>query len=108
MNRALYLRRVREPYPLDFAFSGRLATHFLGQDLWSQEAGRIGAEIYLTISAIAGGFRLAQSFLGPRADVDYAASDLVVAIRRSVGMLFWALGQNGYAGKADAESQPMP
>jgi len=54
MNRALYLRRVREPFPLDFAFSGRLGTHFLGQDFWSQEPGRIGAEIYLTISAIAG------------------------------------------------------
>ena len=108
MNRALYLRRVREPYPLDFAFSGRLATHFLGQDLWSQEAGRIGAEIYLTISAIAGGFRLAQSFLGPRAHVEYAASDLVVAMRRSVGVLFWSLEQNGSVWQVQAESQPIP
>src|SRR5438445_9742149 len=93
-NRELFLRRVREPYPLDFAFSGRLATHFLGQDLWSQEAGRIGAEIYLTISAIAGGFRLAQSFVGPRAHVEYAASDSVGAMRRGVAVLFWSLGQN--------------
>src|SRR5206468_2432210 len=108
MKPPLYLRRVREPYPLDFAFSGRLATHFLGQDLWSQEAGRIGAEIYLTISAIAGGFRLAQSLLGPRGHVEYAASDLVVAMRRSVGVLFWSLEQNGSVWQTQAESQPIP
>ena len=108
MNRALYLRRVREPYPLDFAFSGRLGNHFLGQDFWSQEPGRIGAEIYLTISAIAGDFRLAQSFLGPRAHVEYAASDLVTAMRRSVGVLFWSLEQNGSVWQKQAESQPVP
>jgi hypothetical protein len=108
MNRALYLRRVREPYPLDFAFSGRLANHFLGQDFWSQEPGRIGAEIYLTISAIAGDFRLVQSFLGPRAHVEYAASDLVTAMRRSVGVLFWSLEQNGSVWQKQAESQPVP
>jgi glucosylglycerate synthase len=108
MNRALYLRRVREPFPLDFAFSGRLGTHFLGQDFWSQEPGRIGAEIYLTISAIAGEFRLAQSFLGPRSHVEYAASDLVPAMRRSVGVLFWSLDQNGSVWQKQAESQPVP
>src|SRR5207245_3118119 len=54
MSRALYAKRVREPYPTEFAFSGRLGSHFLGQDIWSQEVGHIGAEIYLVISAIAG------------------------------------------------------
>jgi glucosylglycerate synthase len=108
MNRALYLRRIREPYPLDFAFSGRLANHFLGLDFWSQEVGRTGAEIYLTISAIAGGFRLAQSFLGPRAHVEYAASDLVPAMRRSVGVLFWSLEQNGSVWQKNGASQPVP
>jgi hypothetical protein len=108
MNRALYLRRIREPYPLDFAFSGRLANHFLGLDFWSQEVGRTGSEIYLTISAIAGGFRLAQSFLGPRAHVEYAASDLVPAMRRSVGVLFWSLEQNGSVWQKNGGSQPVP
>lgn len=107
MNRALYLRRIREPFPLDFAVSGRLANHFLGLDFWSEEAGRAGAEIYLTISAIAGEFRLAQSFLGPRAHAEYAASDLVQAMRRSVGVLFWSLEQNGTVWQKKGESQPV-
>ena len=33
MSRALYAKRVREPYPTEFAFSGRLGSHFLGQDI---------------------------------------------------------------------------
>ena len=64
MTRAFYGKRVREPYASEFAFSGQLGNHFLGQEIWTHEAGRTGTEISLTISAITGGFRLAQTFLG--------------------------------------------
>lgn len=94
MTRALYCKRVREPHPSEFAFSGRLATHFLEQDIWLQDVGQHGAETYLVISAITGGFQMAQSFLGPKPRVDHAASDLIVALRQTVGVLFWALEQN--------------
>ena len=33
MTRAMYGKRLREPIPTDFAFSGRLATQFLAQSL---------------------------------------------------------------------------
>jgi hypothetical protein len=108
MTRALYARRVREPYPAEFAFSGRLATHFQGQDVWSQEAGRTGAEIYLTISAITGGFRLAQSFLGTKSRAEHAAPDLVPAMRSTAGVLFWSMEQNFSAWSANAGSEPIP
>lgn len=94
MTRALYCKRVREPHPADFAFSGRLANHFLEQDIWSQPATQNGAETYLVISAITGGFRLAQSFLGPRPRLDHASGDLVLAMRQTVGVLFWALDKS--------------
>jgi glucosylglycerate synthase len=108
MNRALYSRRVREPYPPEFAFSGQLASHFLGQDFWSQDVGRGGAEIYLTISAIAENFRVAQSFLGTKSRVEHATEDLVAAMRRSVGTLFWSLDQKVVVWKANSHSEAVP
>jgi glucosylglycerate synthase len=108
MTRALYSKRVREPYPAEFAFSGRLGGYFLGQEIWSQEMARTGAEIYLTISAIAGDFRLAQSFLGAKSRVEHARADLVPAMRQTVGVLFWSLEQNFPAWSARSNSQPIP
>ncbi|OLE57526.1 MAG: hypothetical protein AUG13_03525, partial [Chloroflexi bacterium 13_1_20CM_2_59_7] len=108
MNRALYSRRVREPYPAEFAFSGRLGSYFLGQEFWSQEVGRAGAEIYLTISAITGDFRLAQSFLGTKSRVEHAPADLVPAMRQTVGVLFWSLEQNFPFWGALSDSQAIP
>jgi len=109
MSRALYAKRVREPYPTEFAFSGRLGSHFLAKDIWSQEVGHIGAEIYLVISAIAGGFRLAQSFVGTKSRVmDHSSGDLVFAMRQTVGVLFWSLEQYFPLWSAQTESQPIP
>ena len=109
MNRALYSKRVREPYPTEFAFSGRLGSHFLAQDIWSQEVGHIGAEIYLVISAIAGGFKLAQSFVGTKSRVmDHSSGDLVFAMRQTVGVLFWSLEQYFPLWSVQTESQPIP
>jgi glucosylglycerate synthase len=109
MSRALYSKRVREPYPTEFAFSGRLGSHFLAQDIWSQEVGHIGAEIYLVISAIAGGFKLAQSFVGTKSRVmDHSSGDLVFAMRQTVGVLFWSLEQYFPLWSVQTESQPIP
>jgi hypothetical protein len=108
MTRALYCKRVREPHPSEFAFSGRLATHFLEQDLWEQEACQMGAETCLTLSAINGGFRLAQSFLGSRARPEHAPSDLIRALRQTVGVLFWSLEANVPSCSAATESEPVP
>ena len=108
MNRAVYSRRVREPYPSEFAFSGRLASYFLGQDVWSHDPGRDGAEIFLTIAAIAGNFRLAQAFLGPKSRTEHAPSDLIRAMRHTVGVLFWSLDPNFPVWSSSRDSQPIP
>jgi hypothetical protein len=108
MTRAFYGKQVREPYASEFSFSGPLASHFLGQEIWTQEVGHTGTEIALTISAITGGFRLAQSFLGVKPHVDARAADLVAAMRQTVGALFWSLEPNYSLWSAKAESQPIP
>jgi glucosylglycerate synthase len=108
MTRAFYGKRVKEPYASEFAFSGQLGSHFLGQEIWVHEAGRTGTEISLTIAAIAGGFRLAQTFLGTKPHLDARSADLVAAMRQTVGALFWSLEPNFQLWSSHADSQAIP
>ena len=108
MTRAFYGKRVKEPYASEFAFSGQLGSHFLGQEIWVHEAGRTGTEISFTIAAIAGGFRLAQTFLGTKPHLDARSADLVAAMRQTVGALFWSLEPNFQLWSAHADSQAIP
>ncbi len=108
MTRAFYGKRVREPYASEFSFSGSLASHFLSQEIWVHEVGQTGTEIALTISAITGGFRLAQSFLGVKPRLDARSADLVDAMRQTVGALFWSLETNFPLWSGKNDSQPVP
>jgi len=108
MTRAFYGKQVREPYAAEFSFSGQLASYFLGQEIWTHEVGHTGTEITLTISAITGGFRLAQSFLGDKTHVDARAADLADALRQTVGALFWSLEPKYSLWSARTESQTIP
>ncbi|HEV3208555.1 MAG TPA: hypothetical protein VGZ28_16515 [Terriglobales bacterium] len=108
MTRAFYGKRVREPYASEFAFSGPLGSHFLAQEIWVHEVGRSGTEIALTISAITGGFRLAQTFLGVKPHLDARSADLVAAMRQTVGALFWSLEPNFSLWSSSHDSQPVP
>jgi glucosylglycerate synthase len=107
MTRAVYGYRVREPYASEFAISGRLATDFLAKDIWNEEWGRIGAEIFLTITAITGKYRMCQSFLGAKAQVRQSANDIVQAMRRTVSALFFSLDNNFSWWSAISGSQPV-
>ena len=95
MMRALYCKPIREPYPSEFAFSGKLASQLAGQDVWLQETGRIGGETYLVISAITGGFQTDQAFLGSKTRSENTApADVVKALRQTVGIIFSTMEQN--------------
>lgn len=107
MTRAMYGKRLREPIPTDFAFSGRLATQFLAQEPTPSDVGRMGAELQLSLSAMSGDFRVGQSFLGTRERIEHGAAELVPAMRRTVGVLFASL-ENFAVWGAVKESQPVP
>jgi hypothetical protein len=108
MTRALYGWRIREPYALDFAFSGRLGSQFLAQNSWQDETARSGSETYFTLNAIAGQARICQSFLGNREHVERASSDLIPALRQTVGALFSSLGPHVALWNASTGSQSVP
>jgi glucosylglycerate synthase len=94
MMRALYSKCVREPYPSELALSGRLGSHLFGRDIWSEDLGLPGVELLLSITAITDSFRLAQAFLGTKSSADQAPTDLIRAMRNTVGPLFWSLEHN--------------
>ncbi|HXY49987.1 MAG TPA: hypothetical protein VEI01_11090 [Terriglobales bacterium] len=108
MTRAIYGYGIREPYAPEFAISGRLATDFLGKEVWNDEWGRIGAEFYLTITAITGKYRICQSFLGTKTQPGQSASDVVAAMRRTVGALFSSLDIHFPVWSTVVGSQPVP
>jgi glycosyltransferase involved in cell wall biosynthesis len=65
LTRALYGKCVRQPIGGDFGFSGRLAEHYLS-NRWDTEVARFGIDIWMTTTAITGGFNVCQSFLGAK------------------------------------------
>jgi len=107
MTRALYAKRVREPYAVEFAFSGHLCSHLLEMQVWDHDGGGIGTEMRMTIAAITGGFRLHQTFLGTKPQLD-RTSDLVAAMRQTVGTLFWSLEPNFQYWSANRATESIP
>jgi glycosyltransferase involved in cell wall biosynthesis len=66
LTRTLYGKRMRQPIGGDFGFSGKLAQFYLTQDVWHSDVARFGIDIWMTTTAIANKFKVAQSFLGAK------------------------------------------
>jgi len=108
MTRALYGLRIREAYAPEFAFSGKLGTQFLAENNWTDGTGGAGVELRFSLAAIAGKYRICQSFLGEKIHIERKAADLVPALRQTVGALFSALEPDFPAWSVVAGSQPVP
>ena len=108
MVRALYGVSIREPYTTEFGFSGRLGSQFLGQHVWNDGAGGDGVELRFTLSAITGGYRICQSFLGDKDHIERRGADLVPALRQTAGALFSALEADFPAWRSPAGSKSVP
>ena len=108
MTRALYGLRIREPYASEFAFSGRLGSQFLAQNSWNDEVARTGCEVGFTTAAIAGGFRICQSFMGTKPHIERHAADLVPALRQTIGVLFSSMESRYSVWSNKTGSQPVP
>jgi hypothetical protein len=66
LTRALYGHRIRQPIGGDFGVSGDLIRHYLDQDDWTSDVSKFGIDIWMTTSAIAGGFAVCQTRLGAK------------------------------------------
>ena len=109
MTRALFGRRIRELYSDEWAFSNRLGTYCLNEDVWHEEPVRSRPEAWMGISAITSDFRCCQVYLGQKPPPpEGAGPDLVEVLRQTVGSLFWLLETHQQAWMEREGSEPVP
>jgi hypothetical protein len=86
LTRALYGLRIRQPIGGDFGISGDLVRHYLAQDDWTPDVSRFGIDIWMTTTAITGGFAVCQTRLGAKVhDPKDPGSDLGPMFSQVVG-----------------------
>jgi hypothetical protein len=66
LTRSLYGHRIRQPIGGDFGVSGDLVKHYLTLDDWTEDVSKFGIDIWMTTSALAGGFAVCQTRLGAK------------------------------------------
>jgi glucosylglycerate synthase len=89
LTRALYGQRVRQPIGGDFGFSGRLAEHYLTHEVWHSDVARFGIDIWMITTAITGGYKICQSFLGAKIhDAKDPGVDLSAMLTQVVSSVF--------------------
>jgi glucosylglycerate synthase len=88
LTRALYGNRIRQPIGGDFGVSGDLVRHYLELDDWTDDISRFGIDIWMTTSALTGGFAVCQARLGAKVhDPKDPGADLGPMFRQVVGTI---------------------
>ena len=88
LTRALYGNRIRQPIGGDFGVSGDLVRHYLELDDWTDDISKFGIDIWMTTSALTGGFAVCQARLGAKVhDPKDPGSDLGPMFRQVVGTI---------------------
>lgn len=109
LTRALYGKRVRQPIGGDFGFSGKLAQFYLTKDVWETDVARFGIDIWMTTTAIANGFKVAQSFLGAKIhDAKDPGADLSDMLYQVVSATFDLMEDYAGAWTPVRGSEPVP
>jgi glucosylglycerate synthase len=108
MTRAVYGQRIREPYPSEFAVSGRMATDFLANGIGHEDWAKMGPELSVTIMAITGKYRVCESYLGAKTQSLRGAHDMVAVMRHTVGALFSSLDSHLPTWREIKGSQAVP
>ena len=95
LTRAIYGKRIRQPIGGDFAFSQRLASHYLEQPVWTTDVARFGIDVWMTIGAIVTGSRICQTNLGVKIhDPKDPASSLGPMFQQVCNTLFTQIEQH--------------
>ena len=95
LTRALYGCRIRQPIGGDFGLSQGLVKYYFDQDVWETDVARFGIDIWMTTTAIVGGFKMCQARLGVKVHAEKdPAADLSPMFRQVVGTIFQLMEQN--------------
>ena len=109
LTRTLYGKSVRQPIGGEFGFSGKLASRFLEKDVWDTDVARFGIDIWMTVTAIAEGFRVGQAYLGAKIhDAKDPGADLTSMFRQVVGSFFSLMESYDAIWKNVHACEPVP
>jgi hypothetical protein len=109
LMRALYGKRIRQPIGADFAYSAKLIGHCLQQPQWDSDVTGPGIDAWIATAAIAAGFKLAQAFLGTRAQSHSdPPPELSSALAQVLGSLFTAMNRTATVWQRSRGSEPVP
>ncbi len=88
LTRSLYGHRIRQPIGGDFGVSGDLVRHYLTRGDWTDDVSKFGIDIWMTTSAMTGGFAVCQARLGAKVhDPKDPGADLGPMFRQVVGTI---------------------
>jgi glucosylglycerate synthase len=108
-TRSLYGLRIRQPIGGDFGVSGDLVRHYLAQDDWTPDVSRFGIDIWMTTTAITGGFAVCQTRLGAKVhDPKDPGADLGPMFSQVVGTLLRLTDQHAQSWLSVRASRDVP
>jgi glycosyltransferase involved in cell wall biosynthesis len=92
-TQAVYGKRIRQPIGGDFGLSMKLIKKLLESDLWDNPYTRkFGVDIFITHSAIYGGFKIKQAFLGSKVhEAKDPGKHLASMFKQVVGSMFFCM-----------------
>jgi len=109
LTRALYGKRIRQPIGGDFGFSNSLAKHFMTYKVWDTDVARYGIDVWMTTTAVAGNYKVCESFLGAKLhDQKDPSVDLSSMLQQVVGCVLDLMGQHEAAWKGVEGSVSVP
>lgn len=109
MIRAVYGSRIKEPLGGEFGVSGRLAHSFLETSLHHGENLPAGMNLRLATSAMRDGYRLCQTFLGPKIHGSgYSEPDLAALLPQVIGTFFGCMEADESYWLSRTGSDPVP
>jgi hypothetical protein len=109
LTRALYGHRIRQPIGGDFGVSGDLVRHYLSLDDWTDDISKFGIDIWMTTSALTGGFAVCQTRLGAKIhDPKDPGSDLGPMFRQVVGTILRLAVANADTWMSIRDSHAVP
>jgi len=106
--RALYGKRIRQPIGADFGYSSKLIDHLMRAH-WDPEATGSGVDAWITTQSLAGGFKVAEGALGPRAQSPSGPPpELSSALSQVLGSLFTEIQRTAQSWQRLRATEPVP
>ncbi|MFP4474292.1 MAG: hypothetical protein ACLFOY_01955 [Desulfatibacillaceae bacterium] len=97
---------IRQPIGGDFAFSSSLCEHWMKQE-WNESVRQYGVDIFMTLHAIFGGFKVCQAGLGSKVH-NASAPKLGIMFEQVVHTLFDILAKNRFHWLAECSEEETP